>query len=80
MKQQEKQWNWSPKLHECAVIYGTDAVDAYNEGQTSLEALKGLGQVKFYNFGTIPELNAFLRGIDAAQGALDALPVDDLTV
>lgn len=79
MKQTKKQWNWSPKPHECAVIYGTDAVDAYHGGQTSFEALQGLGQVKFYEFATIPELNAFLKGVDAAQGALDALPVDDLT-
>jgi hypothetical protein len=75
----QKQWKWLPDPHDCAVIFGIDAVDAYNAGETSLEALEGFGQVKFYEFNTLSELNAFLRGVDAAQGALDALPVDDLT-
>lgn len=80
MKQNPRpRWNWAPSPRECAVIYGTDAVDAYNSGETSVEALEGLGQVKFYQFPSVAELNAFIMGVEQAQGALDALPVDDLT-
>lgn len=75
----QKIWKWSPSQHECAVIFGIDAVDAYEDGETSVEALSRLGQVKFYEFNSIPELNAFIRGVEEAQGALDALSVDDLT-
>ena len=66
------------KLHECDVIFGLDAVDAYNTGTTSLEALQRLGTVKHYRFISLRELNAFLLGIEEAQGALDVLAVDDL--
>lgn len=67
-------------LHDCHVIFGIDAVDAYNDGETSLEMLSHLGVVKHYSFVSVRELNAFLMGIEEAQGALDALAVDDLEV
>ncbi|MCG7629059.1 hypothetical protein MHM88_14705 [Epibacterium sp. MM17-32] len=72
-------WKWSPSQHEVAVIFGSDAVDAYEEGETSVEALKRLGLVKFYEFDSIPELNAFIMGIEEAQTGMEGLPVDDLT-
>lgn len=72
-------WKWSPKPLEVAVIYGVDAVDAYHDGETDVEVLSHLGQVKFFDFPSVAELNAFIRGVEEAQGALDALPVDDLT-
>lgn len=72
-------WKWSPKPFEIAVIYGIDAVDAYHEGETRVEVLTSLGQVKFYEFPSIAEMNAFIKGVEVAQGALDALAVDDLS-
>lgn len=72
-------WKWFPKPLEIAVIYGIDAVDAYNYGETRVEELSRLGQVKFFEFQSVAELNAFIHGVEEAQGALDALPVDDLT-
>lgn len=80
MKQNKQKWKWQPERHDCAVIFGVDAVDAYNTGVTSVEELKEKGAVKFYSFPHVDELNAFILGIEEAQGALDALPVDDLTL
>jgi len=69
----------STKPHRVDVIFGLDAVDAYNAGQTSTAALRRCGTVKYYEFTTVFELNAFVLGIEEAQGALDALAVDDLS-
>jgi len=71
-------WKWQASPHECAVIYGLPAIEAYHDGETSLEVLKTLGRVKFFDFPSVVELNAFIKGIEEAQGVLDALPVDDL--
>lgn len=71
-------WKWLPKPHECAVVIGFDAVDAYNGGLTSASQLQELGQVRYFSFGSVEELNAFILGTEIAQGALDSLAVDDL--
>lgn len=66
------------KPHEITVVFGLQAVDAYHDGEYSAEALRRLGAIKSYRFATIPELNAFIHGIEEGQGYLDAIAVDDL--
>ncbi|SNT40019.1 hypothetical protein [Antarctobacter heliothermus] len=67
-----------PTPLEVAVILGTKGVDAYYRGEIRIDTLLGLGPVKTFNFLTVPEVNAFIQGVDATQGFLDALATDDL--
>lgn len=66
------------KLHECHVIFGEAAVTTYEQGELSIPILNGIGRVKYYQFTTLAELNAFLFGISEAASETDVLPVDDL--
>ena len=73
-----QRWRWSPRQHEIAVVSGREAVAAYNAGELSVEKLNELGNVRFFEFTSIPEVNAFIKGIDVLQVNLEAQAVDDL--
>lgn len=65
------------QLYDCHIIFGERAVQAYNEGETCKFILQGVGEVKYYCFHSIRELNAFILGIEEAGGGR-VLAVDDL--
>lgn len=71
--------NKPEKPHELAVIFGHLAVHAYLNGERRSDMLRRLGgEIRRYRFETIPELNAFIIGIEEAAGFDDAICVDDL--
>lgn len=70
----EHQWP-----HEVQVIFGSTAVQAYLDGEHDEETLSMLGRIKTYRFKTVPELNAFIHGVEEARGHANAVAVDDLT-
>jgi len=59
---QPRNWKWKNSPLEIAVVFGVDAVDAYNGGETSVDALSRIGQVKLYEFNSVAEMNAFIHG------------------
>ena len=60
------------------VLFGERAIDQYIAGQYSVGVLRDLGPVHHFSFGTVQELNAFVRGVELAQGTDEAICVDDL--
>lgn len=64
--------------HRATVIFGEAAVDAYEHGIADVETLRRLGSVKSYRFKSLPELNAFLFGIEEGNGYLEAMAVESL--
>lgn len=67
-----------PKPHSAWVIFGVAAIEAYEGGIQDVETLKCLGRVKEYRFHSLPELNAFLHGIQEANGHYEMMAVEKL--
>lgn len=67
-----------PSQHRINVILGTDAVSAYCAGENRFAVLRNLGPVTSHDFCSLREMNAFMYGVDMAQGFKDAMAVDDL--
>lgn len=65
-----------PRL-EITVVFGIAATRAYLDGERDFDALNQVGRVKTYKFDTLPEMNAFIQGVDDAVGFLDVYYVED---
>lgn len=65
-------------LHECFVIFGHEAIQAYQQGESSLSLLNDLGKVRKFSFPTLCELNAFIYGLELVTSLDQVLAVDDL--
>jgi hypothetical protein len=61
------------KKHSVYVVWGTDATRNFNNnGKISMNHDDIDGCVNFYSFDTQAELNAFLKGINEANGWFDS--------
>lgn len=66
------------ELHEIFVVMGICAVTAYEDGENDYQVLSQLGKVLRFEFPSVREANAFIRGIELAQGQASILPVEDI--
>lgn len=64
--------------HNCYVLYGRAAVEAYEAGTHHIPELQRLGAVKLFSFVNVRELNAFLLGLEEGGRSAKTLAVDDL--
>lgn len=63
------------KQHSVSIIFGREAVVAYEKSELPQEALRRLGVIRDYQFDSINELNAFIHGVQEVRGHADFLPV-----
>lgn len=56
----------APEPFILALVFGTDAVSEYEDGQRDLDALSDLGETEFYGFETLRDRRMFLLGVNAA--------------
>lgn len=63
--------------HTVTIIFGDAAVRAFNNGERSRAELQNLGDIVERTFSSKIEANAYLMGIDDADGWLDSMVLED---
>lgn len=65
-----------PKQLKLIVILGKIATMTYADGERDMEVLAALGTIKREKFNTLPEMNAYIQGIEDATGFLDSIIIE----
>lgn len=65
------------KRLKLTLILGQMATAAYEDGERDLQKLKSLGTIKREEFDSLPEMNAYMKGVEDATGYLTSLIIED---
>lgn len=65
--------------HILPVVFGADAVSAYDDGETDMDTLLDLGEVEQFGFSLKRDMTMFIRGMLAAIGKSDYMIALDLS-
>jgi len=67
----------SYKPHSVVVLFGTNAIEAFANGEANLPELEKLEASKIFRFRTAEERKAFILGLEEARGFSDVAYCDE---